>query len=296
MDLFVVILNWNAAEDTIQCVKNMDEWQVIQPTIWVVDNNSHDDSVDQIRQRYPSVRLICNKTNLGFSGGSNRGMEAALAEGNAPILLLNNDARIGEDDVIRLGQTLEENRSWGFIMPLLVEAETGELVTVGRKNPVTHLQSAILELPDGDPMVEVEAVSGTAVLVNPEMLRQVGLLDEQFFFSAEIAELCLRANKAGYKCAVDVRASASHSVGSSPSLRSTLYVYYIVRNRFLILRKHYRYHVPLFLFWVAYSLALAGKLLLLGERPSARAAWLASWDGVWGRFGNQNERIMGQGM
>jgi len=106
MDLFVVILNWNAAEDTIQCVKNMDDWQVVQPTIWVVDNNSHDDSVDQIRQRCPFVRLICNKINLGFAGGSNRGIEAALAEGNAPILLLNNDARIGEENVIRLGQPL----------------------------------------------------------------------------------------------------------------------------------------------------------------------------------------------
>ena len=291
MDLFVVILNWNAGEDTIQCVKSMDDWQVVQPTIWVVDNNSHDDSVDQIRERCPSVRLICNSVNLGFSGGSNRGMEAALAEGDAPILLLNNDARIGENDVVQLGKTLQENHDLGFIMPLLYETETGKLVTVGRKNPVTHLQSALLELPDSGSLVEVEMVSGTAVLVNPAMLRQVGLLDERFFFSAEIADLCLRANKDGYKCAVDLRAKATHSVGSSPALRSTLYVYYIVRNRFLILRKHYRYNVPLFLFWGLYALALAGKFLLAGKRPSTRAAWLALWDGIRGQFGNQNERI-----
>ncbi len=292
MDVFIVILNWNAGDDTIRCVKSMDTWQRVRPMIWVVDNDSSDDSVVRIREACPSVRLINNECNMGFSGGSNRGMEAALREGDAPILLLNNDARIEEEAVIQLGQTLQENEQIGFVMPLLYEEGTGKLVTVGRRNPVTHLEARIMERPRDASVIEVETVSGTAVLVNPNMLRQIGLLDEQFFFSAEIVDLCLRGKKAGYSSVVDVRAKATHSVDSSPALRSTLYVYYIVRNRFLILRKQYPYNAALFLFWLMYSSALAGKFLLAGERPSARATILAVRDGIRGRFGNQNERLM----
>ena len=295
MDLFVIVLNWNAAEDTIRCVQSVADWQRVQPIIWVVDNDSHDDSIEQIRRHCPAVRLIQNETNMGFSGGSNRGMAAALAEGDAPILLLNNDASIDEGDVMRLEQTLRENGDLGFVVPLLYGAETGRMISAGGKNPIKHMQTRLLELPDGVSVVETEVVSGTAVLIRSETLRQVGLLDERFFSSTEVADLCLRAKKVGYGCAADRRARASHSVDRSSHLRNTLYVYYIMRNRFLILRNHYRYNVFWFLFWVSYSAALAVKLLLAGEWQSARASLLALGDGVRGRFGNQNGRVLRKG-
>ncbi|NKQ36718.1 MAG: glycosyltransferase family 2 protein [Chloroflexi bacterium] len=289
--LSVVILNWNAAEDTIRCAREVAGWEEVRPSIWVVDNASADDSADRIAQACPSAHLIRSRENLGFAGGTNLGIQAALAASDAPVLLLNNDAEISGADVARLVQTLAENPQIGFVVPLLYD-ESGALIAAGGKNPVKHMQTRVRELPEGA-VGKVEVVSGTAVLIRPDVFHQVGLLDERFFFSTEIADLCLRANKVGAGCVVDRRAKASHAVSRSSHWRSTLYVYYIVRNRFLILRNHYRYNVPLFLFWAAYSLALAGKLWLDGQRPSARAVWLALWDGVRGRFGDQNQRVMG---
>jgi GT2 family glycosyltransferase len=291
MELSVVIINWNAAEDTIRCVQHVTSWQTVRPQLWVVDNASLDDSVTRIAHACPHVHLIRSQQNLGFAGGANLGVQAALAISDAPILLLNNDAEMGEVDAAFLVKTLSENQQIGLVTPVLYD-EAGELISAGGKNPVKHMQTRVQELPEGDPVGIVDVVSGTAVLIHSTIFAQIGLLDERFFFSTEVADLCLRAAKAGYLCAVDSRARASHAIGRSSRLRDTLYVYYIVRNRFLILRNHYRRNVWLFAFWILYSLALTVKLAAGKKQPSARAVWLALWDGVRGRFGGQNEQVL----
>lgn len=291
MDVSIVLLNWNGAEDTIACLRPMLDWRAVRPFLIVVDNASQGDDVTQIRQALPGVHLIENESNDGFSGGSNRGMEAALAQSDAPILLLNNDAVMGETAVRRLIQTLEENPQIGMVVPQLLN-EHGELVAVGGKNPAFHIQTRVQSFPDDKPVQVVETISGTAVLIRAAMLRQVGLLDERFFFSTEMADLSLRARQHGFVCAVDRRAEASHTISRSAPLRNSLYVYYIVRNRLLFLRNHYRWRFDLRGFWLAYTLVLALKLRLGGHRVTARAVWLALRDGVNGRFGGQNERVL----
>ncbi|MBK7893591.1 MAG: glycosyltransferase family 2 protein [Anaerolineaceae bacterium] len=291
MDVSIVLLNWNGAEDTIACLRPMLDWRQVRPFLIVVDNASTGDDVAQIRQALPGVQLIENATNEGFSGGSNGGIEFALAQGDAPILLLNNDAMIAETAVHRLCQTLDENPQIGMVVPQLLN-EHGELVAVGGKNPAFHLQTRVQSFPNEAPVQVVETVSGTAVLICAAMLRQVGLLDERYFFSTEMADLALRARQHGFVCAVDRRAEARHTISRSAPLRNSLYVYYIVRNRLLFLRSHYRWRLGLRAFWLAYTLVLALKLRLGGQRVTARAVWLALVDGVNGRFGGQNERVL----
>jgi GT2 family glycosyltransferase len=178
-----------------------------------------------------------------------------------------------------------------MVVPQLFD-ENGELVAVGGKNPAFHLQTRVKAFPDASPVQVVETISGTAVLIRAQMLRQVGLLDERFFFSTEMADLSLRARQHGFVCGVDRRAKASHTISRSAPLRNSLYVYYIVRNRLLFLSNHYRWRLDLRTFWLAYTAALALKLWLGGERMTAKAVWLALGDGVNGRFGGQNECVL----
>jgi GT2 family glycosyltransferase len=291
MNVSIVLLNWNAAADTIACLQPMITWQQVRPLLIVVDNASGANDIAQLRQKLPTVHLIENKQNEGFSGGSNRGMAYALAQGDAPILLLNNDAMISETAVLRLAQTLAEQPEIGLVVPQLVD-ENGELVAVGGKNPAFHMQTRVQGFASDDPVQRVETVSGTAVLLRVAMLRQVGLLDERFFFSTEMADLSLRAQRHGFSCAVERRATVNHTISRSAPLRSSLYVYYIVRNRFLVLRIHYRWRLDLITFWLAYTVALWFKLQLGRQFVTARAVWLALGDGLNGRFGGQNARVM----
>ncbi|MGB9776080.1 MAG: glycosyltransferase family 2 protein [Anaerolineae bacterium] len=294
MELAVVILNWNAAADTIRCGRALSSWSRVRPTIWVVDNGSIDGSAEEIARECPFVHLIRNSVNLGFAGGNNRGIQEALAQGGQPILLLNNDAHIDEDSVLLLLETLYSDPRIGFVGPLLFDADqTDRLLAAGGRNPVLHHHSHILCLKPGPPIREVDYVVGTVALVRSQVFHQIGLLDEAYFFSTEIADLCMRARRRGYLSVVDTRARAYHALHRSSHLRETLHTYYIIRNRFLFISKFYSGPLKLLLrgFWTMYSLALGGKLVLSGKSHGAQAVWLGLVDGLYGRFGGQNERV-----
>ena len=297
MELAVIILNWNAAADTVRCVRYVAAWRRLQPTIWVVDNGSADDSVQVISRECPNVHLIRNIANLGFAGGNNRGVVKALSLGNAPILLLNNDAFIEEEDAIRLLDTLQEDGRIGIIGPLIFDAdEKDRLLTAGGRNPVLNHHSHILRLAPGGPVRMVEYVPGTVLLARSELFRTVGLLDEDYFFNTEVADLCMRARQHHYVSAIDIRARAFHALSRRPpGLREALYIYYFIRNRFIYIRKFYRgLRIPLMVFWGLYSLVLALKLQINGNPVMARAVRLGLTDGLRGRVGGQNERVLSQ--
>ncbi len=296
MELVVIILNWNAADDTIRCAREIAEWESLRPVVWVVDNGSSKASVVAIAHACPEVRLALNSTNLGFAGGSNQGIRAARQVGNAPILLLNNDALIDEASVACMLQTLQADSTIGFVGPLLSDADDRQwLISAGGKNPVLHHQTQVVAVTQSRTLQDVETISGTAILIRSAVFEAAGLLDEDYFFSTELADLCRRAQQVGgYRCVIDTRARAFHRVSRSASFRSVLYPYYIIRNRFLYIRKFYG-PLPrtcLTGFWGVYGLALSVKLQLAGQLAAGRAVWLGVVDGLQGRFGGQNERVL----
>lgn len=295
MKLTIIILNWNAATDTVRCVHNIAEWKHLQPTIFVVDNASTDNSLKIIPRECPQVHLIPNANNQGFAGGNNRGIEEALSRGDdAPIFLLNNDASIAEDDVIRLLETLQANEQIGFIGPLLFDADQkARLLAAGSKNPAKHHLSHNYKLPADRPVQIVECVPGTAIIGRAKLFRKVGLLDEDYFFGSEVADLCIRAKQHGYLTAINTRTRTFHALGRSSKFRDTLYPYYIIRNRFLLIRKfHQKWKIFFYGFWTLYSLVLSLKVQLNGKYSMAQAVRLGLLDGLRGQFGNQNERVL----
>jgi len=295
MELAIVILNWNAAADTIRCVRALSSWERVRPIIWVVDNGSTDGSAEIIARECPFVHLIRNSFNLGFAGGNNRGIKEALAQGDRPVLLLNNDAFIDENNVILLLETLHSDPRIGFVGPLLFDADRKDyLLAAGGKNPVLHHHSHILRLKPGSTVREVEYVVGTVILIRPQVIHQIGLLDEAYFFSMEIADLCMRARRQGYLSVVDTRARAYHAIHRSSYLRETLHAYYIIRNRFLFISKFYSGPLKLLLhaFWTLYSLVLGVKLTLSRKPSAARSVLLGLLDGLRGHFGGQNARVL----
>lgn len=303
----VIILNWNAAPDTIACVQSLRAWQQVKVAVWVVDNASAPADVVAIRHACPEAQVLENSTNLGFAGGTNCGLRAVLMQSNGPtplpaVLLLNNDARIAEASVVQLLKTLADpppGYTAGLVGPLLyADPDKARLLSAGSRSMVLHHHNQIAAPPSEQPVYAVNYISGSVALLHPDLLKAVGLLDEAYFFSGEVADLCERARRHGYQTLVDSRATASHDLGRSSRLRSTLHTYYILRNRFLYIRKFYTgrlLNVPALLltfFWALYNGGLAVKLQMQGQAGPARAVWLATIDGLVGRFGGQNERVL----
>lgn len=292
--LAVVILNWNAAADTIRCVRQFDRWQQVQAQIWVVDNASNDDSAAAIARACPHVHLLRNQANRGFAGGTNGGLRAALAVGDDPVLLLNNDATVDEATLGQLLRTLAEDCSIGMVGPLLYHAEQrNQLIAAGSRNPVWHLQNLIKTISDKQTAYAVNYISGSVALLRAEALRTIGLLDEDYFFYTEVADWCQRARRHSYRTVIEPRAQAYHNLQRSSTLRNALYVYYLIRNRFIYIHKAYMaLRLPLYAFWALYSLLLTVQLLVKGNAARSQAVRLGLIDGLRGRWGGQNERVL----
>jgi len=293
-NLSVIILNWNAADDTIHCVRSFADWQQIRPAIWVVDNASEDGSADLIAQACPKINLIRNSTNQGYTGGNNRGLEKALTDNDNFVMLLNNDAKISEIDAAKLLETIQNNSDVGIVGPLMFAADQPDrLLNAGGQNMVRHLSSHISEVATDSRLQLVDYVPGTILIANSEVFETVGLLDEDYFFGGELPDFCHRAQQNGFLSAVDTRARAFHSTKRSALFRKTLYPYYIIRNRFIFIRKFYAAsRIFYFSFWTLYSIALSLKLQLSSQPQMAKAVWMGLVDGWQRRFGDQNDRVL----
>src|SRR5258708_31966851 len=98
----ILILNWNGRDDTVQCLDSLARLDYQPLEIILLDNGSTDDSVAFFRTRYPSITVIDNGANLGFSEGCNVGLRHAVATGADYVMLLNNDATLAPDALARL--------------------------------------------------------------------------------------------------------------------------------------------------------------------------------------------------
>lgn len=289
MKLAVVILNWNEAEDTASCLRSVRAWNS-NPSVWVVDNGSRPPGIDSVRRDFPDVNVIQSHVNRGFAGGCNLGIKGALKAGAEAVLLLNNDASIERSSVESMVATLESDPAIGIVGPMV--RHEGSHLTIGGRDIARHWITHVT-LPEPPPaLIDVDYVPGTIALVRRHVFESVGLLDEDYFFGGEMADLCHRARDDGFRSVTDPRATGTHDLGRSSHERPVLHSYYIIRNRFLFARKHYPGRRRWFYTrWSARGLFTALIALARRDRKRARALTLGVVDGLRGRFGGQNERV-----
>jgi GT2 family glycosyltransferase len=295
MKLAVVILNWNAAEDTAACLRSVMAWEATgrfgRPAIWVVDNGSWPPGLEPVAEEFPAVEVLRSPINRGFAGGSNLGIEAALESGSDAILLLNNDASVDAPSVAAMLATLASDSAIGVVGPTLWHR--GKCVSAGGRNIARHANTHVRLREPPTRVLDVDYVSGTVALTRRQVFECVGLLDHDYFFGGEMADLCHRARLLGFRSVIDSRARALHNLDRSSAERETLHIYYVVRNRFLFVRKHYpRRRGWLYTRWTARAAMTALAAFCRRNPRRARAVTLGVIDGLRGRVGGQNERIL----
>ncbi|MFQ7303189.1 MAG: glycosyltransferase family 2 protein, partial [Beduini sp.] len=92
----IILLNYNAYEDTKECIESLKAMTYPNYEIFVVDNDSQDDSADRLKQ-IKDIHFIESGRNGGFGYGNNIGIKAAIKLGCQKILLLNNDTTVEPD-------------------------------------------------------------------------------------------------------------------------------------------------------------------------------------------------------
>jgi len=260
--VYIIILNWNGSEDTIKCVNSFLWLQYPNYEILVVDNGSTDGSVHRIKENFSDVTLIETGRNLGYTGGNNVGIEYAMNNKAGYVLIINNDTELVNPYFVReIIKKMEENHKIGIMGPKVLNSGSQVQDTVLF---TPRLFSCIKEslglrfrtkrAKDYNILQQVEAVSGVCWLIRTDVVKKVGLLDEDYFMYAEEQDYCYRAKEAGWEIMYFPIESVFHKKGSEDEDKERVYRQYIYarRNLVLFLRKHFG-------FWQA--LVLAGLFL-----------------------------------
>ncbi len=252
-----LVLNWNGLEDTLACVDSLARLDYGNLRVIVIDNGSKFSPAKEVSSRHAWVRIIENERNLGYAGGNNVGMRAALDEGAEFIWVLNNDVVVEPDSLDHLVAAAQRHERAGAVGGKVFRGdEPARLwMTWGR---VTWLQSLIAlegrnRLDDGRYDVEraVDWLPGCSILFRANALKEVGLFDEDYFAYHEDVEWAARARGYGWQCWFSGASRIHHSAHGSSGGEQT-YVgfrkYLSARNSILYARSYARFHQKLLMY------------------------------------------------
>lgn len=231
LDISVVILNWNNKDVIRECLSSLfNELKGINSEVIVVDNGSTDGSLEIIKQKFPTVKLVENKTNLGFAKGVNQGISDASGE---YILLLGSDTELKKDSVKILMRRLQDlGNEYAAVAPqLLNRDETIQSSCREFPTPVKFIADATFlwgVFPNSkffggyrmtywhhDDERDVVQPQMTALLVRKKIFNEVGLLDENFPVWFNDVDWSYRVYKSGYKVRFIPESKVVHLYGVS---------------------------------------------------------------------------------
>lgn len=248
IELSIITVNYNGLEDTCALIDTItfnDNMEVI-----VVDNGSIVNEASLIQRRYPQVKTIRSKQNLGFAGGNNLGIKAA----NGRFLyFINNDTLLSLETLNVRPQTsfqplidrLNSSDKIGMVCPKIRFAWGNHPIQFAGYTPLstTTLRNRSIGYGEEDHGQYDEAhptpyAHGAAMMIKREALEKVGLMPECYFLYYEELDWSMMFQRAGYKIWYEPACTIFHKESQSTGSDSPLKIYYITRNRFLFAKRN----------------------------------------------------------
>jgi len=226
MRVSVIIVNFNGAPFVYDCLAGLERQSFKDFEVLVVDNGSTDGSLEKIRARFPSARIIELGENKGWASGCVRGWKESKGQ---DIALLNNDAVPEPDWLQEMVAGLDSDPSAGMIDCTVINKRTGRIESCGLY-PVRYGFVHQLKTGAEQGYPEIFGVSGVAPLFRGIMLKEVGFFCEDFVMYYEEPDLAYRARRAGWKTLCCPRVRVFH-LGSETARKMRIRNYYLSRNR-----------------------------------------------------------------
>ncbi|MFH0931016.1 MAG: glycosyltransferase family 2 protein [Candidatus Zixiibacteriota bacterium] len=222
IDLSVIIVNFNTASLLKECLNSVEENRGnLKLEIFVVDNNSRDQSVEMIKKDSPQIKLMVNSENIGFARGVNLGL--ALAKGRY-FLLLNPDVKVLPGVLKGMIEFMEQNKDAGLAGVQLLNSDGTKQNSMANFPSLSQelLNKSLLRIlfPEKYPSkyqeykspVEVDSVIGACMIVRPEAVKEVGELDPGYFLFLEETDWCFQMKK---KRLEDISYSSTEDLSST---------------------------------------------------------------------------------
>ncbi len=241
----IITVNFNQWEETCELLRSLERitysnWEVI-----VVDNGSETKAPDEIEGRFPSVRFLFTKKNLGFAGGNNFALADCAGDF---ILFLNNDVEVEPDFLEPLVDAFTFFPKLGAASPRIhFYHRPGVLQYAGstEMSPYT-IRNATFGNGQKDQGQYMDSrltafVHGAAMIVSRAVIEDVGMMYEDYFLYYEEYDWCQRMKKKGFQAAYIGNSLIHHKESVSTGRESPLKIYYLTRNRLLFARRNFSF-------------------------------------------------------
>jgi len=287
-----VILNYHSVDDTIRLsrrVASERDRSDIHIDVCIVDatpSNELKRHTEAVSARYFPI------ANKGYAGGNNESIRARVDEYDS-FLVLNPDVELVEREYIsKMAEKISKNTEIGILSPLVLDNDGNPFPIPTKTSKILRLIGLLPPLSDssGAAIRFVDHVPGCCMILSAEMIREIGLLKEDFFLYVENIEYCFRARQAGYRVAIDRSMRVVHDRPSSSLIENkNNQIYYKSRNLFLLADQRYegvRYGIACAVFLAVVCFQI-GILLLNSNYESVRPMSRGLIDGLNGTYGRR---------
>ena len=248
----IIIVNWNTYKLTRSCIVSLNKCVYKNFEIFLVDNNSSDESVEKLKKEFKDLNFILNNKNNGFCKANNQAIKKIIDENAFNfIMLLNSDTEVSPFFIKPLIDTFKSSKKIGAVQPLILN--WSDKSTIWKYEGDINKTFGITSHRNKNKIFSVENMksytewaSGCCILTTPSIFKEVGLFDEIFFAYYEDVDWSIRLKKQNYLIALSKLSEIyHHESGSSKSLKkqnegylSPKSHYYNFRNHIIFLRKH----------------------------------------------------------
>ena len=248
IELSIITINYNGLKDTCELIETLPlEDESIE--VIVVDNASKEDEATILERRYPQVKVIHSKENLGFAGGNNLGIKAARRK---YLFFINNDTilRCKKEDVRckmfqPLIDKLESSPKIGMVSPKIKFTWGNNPIQFAGYTPLSHITMRNRAIGCGEPdqgqyntAHSTPYAHGAAMMMKREVVDKAGMMPECYFLYYEELDWSMMIRRAGYDIWYEPDVTIYHKESQSTGQQSPLRTYYITRNRLLFVKRN----------------------------------------------------------
>jgi len=219
--VYIIVLNWNGKDLTLDCLKSLIKVQYDNYKILVVDNGSIDDSVSAIKLRYPNIDILRIDSNIGYAAGNNAGFKHVKKVNPKYIIFLNNDTIVDENFIEPLVNPLIKNSNIGQTAPKIfyaidknriwyaggkVNLWLGQIYHIGirKKDSIKYSESQ-----------SIDYATGCCFCMSYQDFEEIGGFDEAFQMYGEDVDLSLRIRSYGKKILYAPNSIVWHEVSAT---------------------------------------------------------------------------------
>ncbi|MCQ2315601.1 MAG: glycosyltransferase family 2 protein [Bacteroidales bacterium] len=282
MKLTVVIVNYNVEHFLEQCLYSVRRaMKGVEGEVYVVDNNSVDGSLKMLAEKFPEVKVIANKVNVGFAKANNQAIRISSGE---YVLLLNPDTVVEDDTFTKTIAFMDSHPDAGGLGVKMVDGK-GQFLPESKRGlptPMTAFYKIFglsklfphsrrfaqyhLGYLDDDEINPVDILAGAFMLMRRATLDKCGLLDETFFMYGEDVDLSYRITLAGYKNYYFPETRIIHYKGESTKKTTVNYVLVFYKAMEIFAKKHFaKKRAHLFSFVINLAIYFRAFLALVSQ-------------------------------